>query len=668
MSMRTAQLAALCLALLFVLCSTTLLLLGMSMHNLNPGTIHNDHTIISPGLPPSSNNATGRNLSPDRCAILFFGVPRCLKDIGYAFIKRHILDANPQCDVFVHTYNVTKVVGSRAGEEVGGSIDINDIYLLLSKQEVGNNETKLDTYLAMDTEELFQNTHNLEYYRKLIPTPSAWKEDSMDNMVRQWHSIQQAWKLMRDEEGKKGWKYSRVGLFRPDVLYTHPISIANPIEKAVVPKMMYTNTMWGGTNDRMFYGTREFASIWATERFSSLGSYLDHQKGNPEYAAKRGLHSEDFLHFLLTKKYAVPLMIKPICFKRIRSSGMIMHNDCRLVGTGDDTDKTRHVLDGVIGETQMHSKQKNVTHSVTSNLEKDIPNKDRDPRGDSKGNVQTEVAAEHHSGHNGLASAHRICVIVRTHPHQADLLPITLLSLTQQSYTTSAQHNSYNNDEGDVALSIFVVNTDPINYAEFAFMQNAANDANRRVGHAAVTVLGPSFHTTELPPVKNVFGYDVTDRVLDMLLLTENHPKYHEDPKCTHFMFTNGDNFYPQNLLESILPAMKIGKQLIAWDFITHHKRKSNVISVEIKRRFVDLGAVLVTREAILNTEEGVSIISETESDAQVMGRMMHKRFLPNGIQTSDIFARDYFFFKEIYDQVGKENVEIIHQVLFVHQ
>ena len=57
-------------------------------------------------------------------------------------------------------------------------------------------------------------------------------------------------------------------MFRPDVLYTHPISITDdPIEKAVTPKMMYVQTKWGGINDRMFYGTREFASIWATERF-----------------------------------------------------------------------------------------------------------------------------------------------------------------------------------------------------------------------------------------------------------------------------------------------------------------------------------------------------------------------------------------------------------------
>ena len=233
--------------------------------------------------------------------------------------------------MFVHTYNVTKVVGSRAGEDGDGSIDINDIYLLLGKHK----EEGISNHLVMDTDEQFKERYDLEHYRKLIPTPSAWKPDSMDNMIRQWHSIERVWNLMRDKENKNNnnWQYNRIGLFRPDVLYTHPISITDdPIDKAVIPKMMYTQTKWGGINDRMFYGTREFASIWATERFSTVDSYLSYQKSNPDYASKRGLHSEDFLRYLMTKKHDVPLMMKPICFKRIRSSGMIMHSDCSLVG------------------------------------------------------------------------------------------------------------------------------------------------------------------------------------------------------------------------------------------------------------------------------------------------------------------------------------------------
>lgn len=175
--------------------------------------------------------------------------------------------------MFVHTYNVTKVVGSRAGEDGDGSININDVYLLLGKHKEG-----INGHLVMDTDGQFKQQYDLKHYRKLIPTPSAWKPDSMDNMIRQWHSIER--------------------VFRPDVLYTHSISITDPIEKAVIPKMMYKQTKWGGINDRMFYGAREFASIWATERFSTVDSYLSYQKSNPLLEA--------FLRYLMTKKHDVP--------------------------------------------------------------------------------------------------------------------------------------------------------------------------------------------------------------------------------------------------------------------------------------------------------------------------------------------------------------------------
>lgn len=224
-------------------------------------------------------------------------------------------------------------------------------------------------------------------------------------------------------------------------------------------------------------------------------------------------------------------------------------------------------------------------------------------------------------------TTHHICAIVRTHKGHANLLPITLLSLTQQSHQGD-----------DVKISMFVVNTDSESYAESDFMHAAAADANMKAGQKFVFVLDASFH--KIPPNKATYGYDVTDRVLDVLLGKRI---------CTHFLFTNGDNFYVRSLVEWIKPAVLEGKQLIAWDFLSHHKRNYNVIKVQFIRSYVDLGSVLVARRAI------------------VMKRP-HVRFLPDGSETGDLFARDYFFFKEIYDQVGEQNVSIIHQVLFAHQ
>ena len=167
----------------------------------------------------------------------------------------------------------------------------------------------------------------------------------------------------------------------------------------------------------------------------------------------------------------------------------------------------------------------------------------------------------YHIGHNqSTSSLYNMCVIVRTHPLEVNLLPTTLVTLTQQTYLLSTQH-----DDDLLTLSIFVVNTDPKNYGISGFMIDAANDANRRIGYDAVKVLESS------TPVENL-----ADRVLDMLLLKN-------DPQCTHFMFANGGDYYGKYFLEEdILPAMRTGKQLIAWDFIhatSDLQRMSRIIS-----------------------------------------------------------------------------------------
>ena len=166
-------------------------------------------------------------------------------------------------------------------------------------------------------------------------------------------------------------------------------------------------------------------------------------------------------------------------------------------------------------------------------------------------------------------ATHRICVVVRTHPRHANVLPITLLSLTQQSY-----------DETDISISLFVVNTDSEGYKETAFMDEAAADANLKAGRAAVSVLDSAVDGLPLPP--NASTLDVTNRVMEDLLATSS------TSKCTHFLFTNGDYFYSSSLVDWIVPALKEGKRLIILDFLTE---------------FVNLGAVLVERRAIEGTE-----------------------------------------------------------------
>ncbi|KAL7526900.1 hypothetical protein ACHAWF_001963 [Thalassiosira exigua] len=270
------------------------------------------------------------------CALLYFGIGRKFRDVAWPTAKEHLLDANPHCDVFVHTYNVTTSHDSGRKGDGGGDGRVSSEELLLL---VDGDRSRI----AFETEEEFRRKRDLDYYRTLFPRPSSWEyPTSIDNMIRQWHSIDGAWAKMTAHEESIRRRYDRVGLFRPDVLYTHPISIGDRNEVAVIPAMMYrprpSPEHWGGYNDRMFYGTREYAESWATERFDAVKPYLEWQKSNKHYAEKSGLHSEDFLRWMLVMHWPMPLTIKPVCFKRVRTSGAVKTGDCSSLQEGNVMD------------------------------------------------------------------------------------------------------------------------------------------------------------------------------------------------------------------------------------------------------------------------------------------------------------------------------------------
>ena len=282
------------------------------------------------GVTDSILSETGSTKRQEKaCALLFFGIGRNFKDIAFPSIQQHILDANPSCDIFVHTYNDTEAQGSR--KNMGGegentdSIYASEMLLLTDRSKI-----------MFETEKEFRHQRDLDFYRALFPMPSSWDYPlSMDNMIRQWHSINQVWTIMESHEQLQRKRYYRVGLFRPDVYYTHDIRIDDVNETAVIPSMMYEPTLWRGYNDRMFYGDRSYAQVWATDRFDSVVPYLRWQKENTDTTVKAGLHSEDFMRYLLTIRWPMPLAIKDICFQRIRASGIILTRDCKLLNIDD---------------------------------------------------------------------------------------------------------------------------------------------------------------------------------------------------------------------------------------------------------------------------------------------------------------------------------------------
>ena len=55
--------------------------------------------------------------SNQRCALLFFGLAKKFQEIVLPTISSSILKHNPECDVYVHTYNVTSVSNPRNNEK-----------------------------------------------------------------------------------------------------------------------------------------------------------------------------------------------------------------------------------------------------------------------------------------------------------------------------------------------------------------------------------------------------------------------------------------------------------------------------------------------------------------------------------------------------------------------
>lgn len=264
------------------------------------------------------------------CALIFFGLGRNFQENAFPSIKKYILGENKSCKVFVHTYDIPN--------DSGASIDPKELSLL----------TEDASSILYETEEDFQRQINVTHFHQFFPTSAGgWKfPSSMDNLVHQWHSISKAWGLMERFEANLQLKFDRVGFFRPDVIYTHPIPIGGENESAVIPAMMYIPNRragWSGLNDRMFYGDRKHAEVWATHRFDSVYKYIQWQestKFHKRYNLK-GIHSEDYMRYLLTVHGQMPLQMKNICFKRVRSNGDVFHDDCELLRSHDINNSDR---------------------------------------------------------------------------------------------------------------------------------------------------------------------------------------------------------------------------------------------------------------------------------------------------------------------------------------
>ena len=268
------------------------------------------------------------------CALLFFGLAKEFKSTILPSIQKQIIQHNQHCDIFLHTYNITEVPRNVRNGETGSSrMNVAEAYLLVTNNNAI--DVDVDDHIIIESIDSFYNKRGQDLNRTRKNFHKIfWGECcvSHDNMIKQWHSIEGAWDLMRAHEKKmllplhdnatsgsihtNATYYKHVGIFRSDVFYITPIKVNDAV--AVIPSF-HSNF---GYCDRLFIGEYKYARIWASKRFDFIpifeNQYMD---------IKNGYHSETLLKNMLNH-YKVPVVKEQICFMRVRAGPRIMKGDC----------------------------------------------------------------------------------------------------------------------------------------------------------------------------------------------------------------------------------------------------------------------------------------------------------------------------------------------------
>ncbi|CAJ1963984.1 unnamed protein product [Cylindrotheca closterium] len=287
-----------------------------------------------------------------RCALCFFGLPRSYSSLVLPSIKTNILDPNAKyhCDIFVHYFHQTQEAAGRYND--GGNINPDEIFLLkaavierfneLIENPSDKHHSRMTVLFSSDTNATFYEKRASDLHRyhttldsegnpKYFPwkTPN-WQNSSLDNMIRQWHSIEAVFDLMTDYANRHNIEYKRVAMLRNDVCYVTPLDIMTIDGGRLDDKNEYfviPNFAKWPVNDRMIYGPYDAVNIWAAERFRLMEERVETK---PEIGFN--MHSERFMNAsILPAMKALGYRTsfsRDICFFRTRANIALMISDC----------------------------------------------------------------------------------------------------------------------------------------------------------------------------------------------------------------------------------------------------------------------------------------------------------------------------------------------------
>eukprot|EP00121_Abeoforma_whisleri_P008662 Awhi_evm1s7953 len=250
----------------------------------------------------------------------------------------------------------------------------------------------------------------------------------------------------------------------------------------------------------------------------------------------------------------------------------------------------------------------------------------------------------------------KICVVAKTNldlQHEQNQLEILLSSLLNQQPSSSSDDR----DLKEIALAvssslmIYVTNMNPsLELDTFQIdLQNIVN----KVRDSQATISDSGKIPIQVGNCLASSPADNDDRREEQIYFDEvdcilNHLMFHSE--CTHFMITDENIQYRDTWFKEILPMLKNGKQMVAWDFsgrtkITDDPSNNNRKTVQFSPGFIKTSSVVVAKKVIMNSGA---------------------RFLRNGpfdFQEQDL---GFKFLRKNRKKITGRDIELIHRVLSV--
>eukprot|EP01038_Epipyxis_sp_PR26KG_P008893 gene8893-11996_t len=240
-----------------------------------------------------------------------------------------------------------------------------------------------------------------------------------------------------------------------------------------------------------------------------------------------------------------------------------------------------------------------------------------------------------------------LCVGIRMIEMQGPLLELLLKSLVEQYL--SSPFTEF------ISFRIYMIDTENTSPQFNSFLRHITNQINS-MAYRRIVFLAKQDGVPEREYQNPFYGYDSTEFLMSQMLheyqtsMVSRHHVYKQSV-CDWILVTNGDNMYNNAWFDAITPYLgRRDLDILGWDFVSHHPRDgvtNTVISIELKRRYVDLGSVLIRSNLFLKSKA---------------------EFLPESLFTPDLFARDFLLLERMMNVTNENRTMLIHKCLLFHQ